>query len=173
MPHATVLPTDDRARRGRSTTCCTNRDTLSVTPGPHTSTVAGAADHLDLIVGTTARDLSCQACGTLAAGHGRNAVELVDASCFEFSVDPHWRKRRLVRPDRHCPVSTFSEVDSIADASVPLWCRLTCRTVLWAVERLRRDHASINALTWQPPVSWHTAGGASGAVVLRLRRQPV
>lgn len=77
----------------------------------------------------------------------------------------HWHKRRLVCPDRHCPVSTFSEADPIADAVALPRCRLTCRAVFWAVERLRRDHASIKPLARQLSVNWHTVWDPVSAVL--------
>lgn len=166
MSDPTAPPADRLPRTANATAdYCTNCDTLLGTPGLHILTVAEAADHLDLIVETTARTLTCPTCGATAVGHGRTTVELVDAPCFAFPVILHWRKRRLVCPNTDCPMSTFSEADSIADAVAPPRCRLTCRAVFWAIERLRRDHASINALTRQLGVNWHTVWDPVSAVL--------
>ena len=156
-----VLPAFSRARYtpDRQTDYCTNCDTLPGTPGLHILTVADAADHLDLIVETTARDLHCPACGTREGGHGRTTVELVDAPCFEFPVILNRRKRHIACPDRRCPVSTSSESDEIVDAVAPPRYRLTCRTVFWAIQRVRRDHASVNARARQWGMNWHTVRG--------------
>ncbi|MDN6704605.1 transposase [Corynebacterium glyciniphilum] len=155
MPKSTTEPACLN-NLGCGDTHCINCDTWLNTPGLHVLAVAQGNDTINIQVESAARQLYCPGCGSRAVGHGRHTVELVDAPVFGTPVLLHWRKRRAVCPDSSCAVRTFSEADDIAAAVAPPRCRLTVRAVFWAIDRLRCDHASINALTRQLGVNWHT-----------------
>lgn len=95
----------------------------------------------------------CPACGVVAHGHGRVTVRLVDAPAFGAPVRIRWRKRRWVCPDSGCPVVTFVEQDDRIAAPRSL---LTTRACRWAIEQLRREHASVNGVRRQLGTGWRT-----------------
>ena len=97
--------------------------------------------------------MRCPACGVLALGHGRDEVELVDAPAFGRPVRLRWRKRRWVCPDVDCPVGSFTEQD---EAIAAPRAKLTVRACRWAIEQIRREHASVNGVRRQLETSWET-----------------
>jgi transposase len=64
-----------------------------------------------------------------------------------------WRKRRWVCPDAHCLVGTFVEQDERVAAPRS---SLTTRVCRWAIEHLRREHASVNGIRRQLGTGWRT-----------------
>jgi transposase len=97
--------------------------------------------------------MGCPGCGVVARGHGRDEVELVDAPAFGAPVRIRWRKRRWVCLDTGCPVVTFVEQDETV--AVPR-AKLTSRACRWAIEQIRREHASVNGVRRQLGTSWST-----------------
>ena len=84
--------------------------------------------------------MGCRACGVVALGHGRLDVHLVDAPAMGRPVRICWRKRRWLCPEPACPVTTFVEQDERVAAPRA---KLTTRACRWAINQLRREHASI------------------------------
>ena len=121
--------------------------------------------------------MGCPACGVVAWGHGRVVVRLVDAPAMGRPVRIRWRKRRWVCPDPDCAVGTFVEQDENIAAPRSSVTRRACR---WAIEQIRRAHASVNGIRRQLRIGWRTgvrvdpaaAGGLHMAVVTRLRMDP-
>jgi transposase len=97
--------------------------------------------------------MGCPSCGVLARGHGRDEVTLVDAPAFGRPVRIRWRKRRWVCPDTGCPVGSFTEQDQRVAAPRA---KLTVRACRWAIEQIRREHASVNGVRRQLGTSWAT-----------------
>ena len=97
--------------------------------------------------------MGCPACGVVARGHGRDVVELLDAPAFGAPVRLRWRKRRWVCPDPGCPVGSFTEQDDTVAAPRA---KLTTRACRWAIEQIRREHASVNGVRRQLGTSWST-----------------
>ena len=97
--------------------------------------------------------MGCPSCGVVARGHGRDEVELVDAPAFGAPVRIRWRKRRWVCPDNGCPVGSFTEQDETVAAPRA---KLTTRACRWAIEQIRREHASVNGVRRQLGTSWST-----------------
>jgi hypothetical protein len=64
-----------------------------------------------------------------------------------------WRKRTWTCPDSRCPVGTFTEQNEQVAAPRAL---LTTRACRWAIEQLRREHASIAGLARQLGTTWRT-----------------
>jgi transposase len=97
--------------------------------------------------------MGCPACGVVAHGHGRVPVRLVDAPAMGRPVRIVWRKRRWVCPDTGCPVVTFVEQDERVAAPRS---SLTTRACRWAIEQIRREHASVNGVRRQLGAGWRT-----------------
>ncbi len=95
----------------------------------------------------------CRSCGVVAHGHGRVDVRLVDAPAFGRPVRIVWRKRRWVCPDSGCPVGTFVEQD---DRVAGPRSKLTTRAAVWAIQQIRREHASVNGVRRQLGCGWRT-----------------
>lgn len=85
----------------------------------------------------------CPLCGVVALAHERDGVMLVDGPSFGRPVRLVWVKRRYVCPEPACAGGTFVEQDDYVAAPRAL---LTTRPVAWAVEQVRRAHASISGL---------------------------
>ena len=97
--------------------------------------------------------MGCPACGVVAHSHGRVLVRLVDAPAMGRPVRIFWRKRRWVCPDPGCPVGTFVEQD---DRIAAPRSSLTTRACRWAIEQIRREHASVNGIRRQLGTGWRT-----------------
>jgi transposase len=95
----------------------------------------------------------CPGCGVVARSHGRRTIELIDIPCFGRPVRVRWRKRTWTCPDSRCPVGTFTEQNEQVAAPRAL---LTTRACRWAIEQLRREHASIAGLARQLGTTWRT-----------------
>ncbi|WP_461004823.1 ISL3 family transposase, partial [Terrabacter terrigena] len=139
------------------------------------SVVGGYCDRCDLLVGldglrvtAVARDedgalsvvvesepavMGCPSCGVVAHGHGRLEVRLVDAPSAGRPVTVVWRKRRWVCPEPACPRVSFIEQDERVARPRAL---LTVRACRWAIEQIRREHASIHGLARQLGTTWDT-----------------
>jgi transposase len=97
--------------------------------------------------------VGCRACGVVAHAHGRVTVELVDLPCFGRPVRLRWVKRRWSCPEPVCDTGTFVEQD---EAIARPRARLTVRACWWAIEQIRREHASVAGVARQLGCSWKT-----------------
>jgi len=97
--------------------------------------------------------MGCPTCGVVAHGHGRLAVTLVDAPSAGRPVRVIWRKYRWVCPEPACPRTSFVEQDERVARRRGL---LTTRACRWAIEQLRREHASVAGLARQLGTTWNT-----------------
>ena len=64
-----------------------------------------------------------------------------------------WLKRRWVCPEPSCPVVSFVEQDERVAAPRA---SLTVRACRWAIQQLRREHASVNGIRRQLGCGWRT-----------------
>jgi transposase len=115
--------------------------------------VADAGGRLTITVESAAEPMGCPACGVLAHGHGRVEARLVDAPAMGRPVRLIWRKRRRVCPEPACPVGSFVEQD---DTIVAPRSKLTTRACRWAIQQIRREHASVNGIRRQLGTGWRT-----------------
>ena len=97
--------------------------------------------------------MGCPACGVIAHAHGRQRVELIDASCFTAPVKLWWRKRRWLCPEPMPPVTSFMEQDP--DIARPR-ALLTARATSWAIGQMRRENASVQGMARQLGCTWRT-----------------
>jgi transposase len=97
--------------------------------------------------------MGCRSCGVVAHSHGRRDVVLVDAPCFNRPVQLVWRKRtwRCIEPS--CPTRVFTEQAEHVAAPRAL---LTTRACWWAINQIRREHASIRGIARQLGTTWNT-----------------
>ncbi|WP_245627365.1 helix-turn-helix domain-containing protein [Kribbia dieselivorans] len=110
-------------------------------------------DRLIVTVESEAEPMGCRSCGVIAAGHGRVDVRLVDAPAFGRPVWIIWRKRRWICLEPVCDMGSFVEQD---EAVVPPRALLTTRACRWAIEQIRREHASVNGIRRQLGTGWRT-----------------
>ena len=92
-------------------------------------------------------------CGVLAQSHGRRTVRLVDTPCFGRPVELVWRKRTWRCAEPACAARSWTEVDQTLAKPRAL---LTTRACRWAIEQLRREHASVQGLARQLGTTWRT-----------------
>jgi transposase len=110
-------------------------------------------DALTVTVESPPRPVGCPGCGVLAIGHGRVPVPLVDAPAMGRPVRLLWRKRRWRCQEPACQVVTFLEQDEQIAAPRA---KLTTRASWWAIEQIRREHASVNGIRRQLGTGWRT-----------------
>ncbi len=118
-----------------------------------TSVERDQADALTVSVESQREPMGCPTCGVVAQGHGRMLVRLVDAPWAGRPVTVLWRKRRWLCRERFCPTSTFTEQDQRVARPRAL---LTARACWWAIDQLRREHASVHGLARQLGTTWNT-----------------
>jgi transposase len=108
---------------------------------------------LRVTVESPARVEGCRACGVVMRSHGRRQVRLIDTPCFGRPVELTWRKRtwRCAEPD--CPAGVFTEQDDTIARPRAL---LSTRACWWAIEQMRREHASVLGLARQLGTTWRT-----------------
>lgn len=97
--------------------------------------------------------MGCLVCGVIAHSHGRRDVVLVGAPCFDRPVQLVWRKRTWRCEESSCPRRVFTKQDLEVAAPRAL---LTTRACWWAINQIRREHASIRGLARQLGCSWKT-----------------
>jgi len=133
---------------------CDRCDLLVGLDGLHVVAVErDSGDRLTVTVESASEPMGCRSCGVVARGHGRVGVGLVDAPAMGRPVRIVWRKRRWVCPDSGCPVGSFVEQDERIAAPRA---KLTARACRWAIEQLRREHASVNGIRRQLGTGWRT-----------------
>jgi transposase len=112
---------------------------------------------LTVVVESPPGPMGCRSCGVIAASHGRREVTLVDAPCFQRPVRLVWRKRtwRCVEPT--CPRKVFTEQSEHVAAPRAL---LTTRACWWAINQIRREHASVAGIARQLGTTWNTVWGS-------------
>ena len=108
---------------------------------------------LTVTVESSPGPMGCPTCGVVARGHGRDEVQLVDAPAMGRPVRIVWRKRRALCLEPACPVKVFVEQDEAVAAPRG---KLTVRACRWAIEQIRREHASVNGIRRQLGCGWRT-----------------
>ena len=133
---------------------CERCDLLVGLDGLHVVAVErDPAERLTVTVESAPEPMGCRSCGVVAHGHGRVVVRLVDAPAMGRPVRIVWHKRRWVCPDPACPVGSFVEQDETIAAPRAM---LTVRACRWAIEQIRREHASVNGVRRQLGTGWRT-----------------
>ena len=110
-------------------------------------------DALTVVVESEPAVMGCPTCGVVAHGHGRLEVRLVDAPAAGRPVLIVWRKRRWLCPEPACRRISFVEQDERIARPRAL---LTARACRWAIEQIRREHASGHGLARQLGTTWDT-----------------
>lgn len=136
---------------------CARTDKLVGLKGVHVIDVSRGPDRLRFTVETPWELQGCRVCGVVAPSHGRRTRILRDIPCAGMPVVLTWRQRTWSCPDAGCPVGTFTqEVTSLARARAVL----TKRAIWWAIEQLRRAHATVEGMARQLGVTWNTLWAA-------------
>ena len=144
---------------------CSRCDVLLGLPGVQVEAVEREADLLAVTVSTPWRLMGCPDCGVVAASRGRRMRRLHDVPHAGARVELLWRQRLWRCPDPGCPRGMFSEqVPSL----VPARGSVTTRAIGWAIEQLRREHATISGLGRQLGIAWKTAWRAIRPELERL-----
>ena len=148
---------DSRCPGGGRNPYCANCDCLLGIEGAHVvGATLGAAGRVVTVV-TAPRLAGCLKCGVVAVGHGRLAVNLVDAPWAGIPTNIIWRKRRFRCAESKCPVVTFTEENR---GIAPSRALLTARAARWAVGQMRRENASVRGLARQMGTAWQTVWSA-------------
>lgn len=134
---------------------CSRCDLLVGLDGLHVTAVEFDLDvgQLRVHVESARAPTGCPTCGVIAGSHGRRDVTLVDAPCFDRPVRLMWRKRTWRCEEPACPTRGVSEQDEQVAAPRAL---LTTRACWWAINQIRREHASISGLARQLGTTWNT-----------------
>lgn len=148
---------------------CSRCDLLVGLDGVHVLEVRLAGEHLEVTVESEPGPVGCPDCGAVGVGHGRLEVRLVDIPSFGRAVTICWRKRRFVCPGAACERSTF--VEDLPELASPRHAT-TARVVDWAVQQLRREHATVNGLARQLGTAWHTVWTPVRAALAALADDP-
>ena len=128
-----------------------------------------ARGQLTVTVESAPEVMGCPTCGVVAHGHGRVAMRLVDAPAMGRPVTIIWRKRRWVCPDPGCPVGSFVEQDGRIAAPRAV---LTVRACRWAIEQIRREHASVNGIRRQLGTGWRTVWESIKPLLTKADQDP-
>jgi transposase len=144
----------DRARPRSQRPCyCERCDLLVGLGGFHVIDVTEHLGVVRVVVETPAGPMGCRTCGVVAHSHGRRDVKLIDVPCFGRPVRLTWRKRTWRCGEEKCLVRSFTEQHH--DLAGPR-ALLTVRACWWAVNQLRREHASVAGLARQLGTTWRT-----------------
>jgi len=121
---------------------------------------------LRIMIETTAGRPACRVCGTLAHGHGRREVTLVDLPAFGRPTRLVWFKRRW-----RCPSCrrSWTETDSTIGSSR---CALTARAGRWATVQVGRHGRSVADVAVELGCDWHTVMDAVTLWGRRLINDP-
>ena len=147
------------ARCHHDSSYCARCDLLVGLDGLHVLTVNHAEDVglLRVVVESAPGPMGCGVCGVIAHSHGRRDVTLVDAPCFGWPVRVTWRKRTWRCAEPSCPARVFTEQDRDVAAPRAL---MTTRACWWALNQIRREHASISGIARQLGTTWNTVWSA-------------
>lgn len=126
-------------------------------------------DALTVTVESPPHPIGCPGCGVLAVGHGRVSVPLIDAPAMGRPVRILWRKRRWRCLEPACQVVTFLEQD---DTIAAPRAKLTRRASWWAIEQIRREHASVNGVRRQLGTGWRTVWAAIRPLLEAAEQDP-
>lgn len=88
----------------------------------------------------------------IGESHGRRTVTLVDVPCFGRPTKIVWSKRTWSCAEPACATGGFTETAALAGPRA----LLTLRACWWAVNQIRREHASVHGLARQLGVAWRT-----------------
>ncbi|MDF1606400.1 ISL3 family transposase [Nocardioides sp. YIM 152315] len=151
-------PTARSAARCHHDPYCSRCDLLVGLGGLHVTAVEFGhdADGVGLLtvgVESLPAPMGCTTCGVIAHSHGRRDVTLVDAPCFDRPVKLVWRKRTWRCGEPSCPIKVFTEQDDQVARPRAL---LTTRACWWAINQIRREHASIRGIARQLGTTWNT-----------------
>lgn len=143
------------ARCHHDSPCCSRCDRLVGLDGLHVIGVGFDRDVglLTVHVESPPAVMGCRTCGVIAHSHGRRDVTLVDAPCFDRPVQLVWRKRTWRCEEPSCPTKAFTEQDGEV---APPRALLTTRACWWAINQIRREHASVRGLARQLGTTWNT-----------------
>ncbi|GAA2147908.1 transposase [Humibacillus xanthopallidus] len=141
------------ARCHPSPSYCDSCDLLVGLECLHVTSVEQDDAGLVVMVESAPAPMGCPGCGVVAYAHGRVTVELVDLPCFERPVRLRWVKRRWSCAEPVCATGTFVEQDETVARPRGL---LTVRACWWAIEQIRREHASVAGVARQLGCSWKT-----------------
>jgi transposase len=143
------------ARRHHHTSYCSRCDLLVGLDGLHVTVVEFDREVglLTVRVESARAPMGCTSCGAVAHSHGRSDVTLVDAPCFDRPVRLIWRKRTWRCEEPSCPTKVFTEQDEQVARPRAL---LTVRACWWAINQIRREHASIAGIGRQLGTTWNT-----------------
>ena len=106
--------------------------------------------------------MGCPSCGVVAHGHGRVEVRLVDAPCVGRPVRSCGASGAGCAPSRPARRVSFVEQDERVARPRAL---LTVRACRWAIEQIRREHASVNGLA---PAAGHRLATRCGTSIRPL-----
>ena len=95
----------------------------------------------------------CPGCGVIAQGHGRVAVEVIDAPWAGVPARIRWFKRRWICREHTCQIATFTEQNHSVCAPRA---RLGARAIRWAIRQLRFEGATTCGLARQLATTWNT-----------------
>lgn len=132
---------------------CTRCDLLLGLLEVHVEAVERDEQLMTVTVSTPWQLMGCPDCGVVALSRGRRRRLLHDVPHGQVGVRLLWRQRTWRCPDAACGRGTFAEQ---VPALVAARGRLTHRAVTWAIEELRREHATIAGLARRLEVSWWT-----------------
>ena len=110
-------------------------------------------DALVLDVESCNQLVGCPGCGVIAQGHGRVAVEVIDAPWAGVPVRIRWFKRRWICRETTCQTEEFLEHDERVCAPRA---RLGVRAIRWAIRQLCFEGATIAGLARQLVTTWNT-----------------
>lgn len=127
---AEVRPADDP---------CSRCDLLLGLDGVGVEHVDGRAGLLNVTVSSPPSPPGCPSCGVVAAGRGRRRRVLHDVP-GATRVRIVWRQRVWRCGDAGCPRKTV--VEQVPGLVAPRG-SITTRAIAWAIEQLRREHATI------------------------------
>ncbi len=134
---------------------CDRCDLLVGLPGLHVIGVERDPGGLQITVESRLTVMGCPSCGVVAGSPrptdgplGRHPLLRSPADAWLW-----WRKRTWECVEPSCPVGVFTEQDErIAKPRA----MLTTRACRWAIEQVRREHASIAGLARQLGTTWRT-----------------
>jgi transposase len=143
------------ARCHHDTSYCSRCDLLVGLGDLHVTAVEYDPDVGVLTVGVESQrtPMGCTSCGVIAHSHGRSDVTLIDAPCFDRPVRLLWRKRTWRCEETACATKVFTEQDEQVARPRAL---LTTRACWWAINQIRREHASISGIARQLGTTWNT-----------------